>query len=297
MTPPSFQLSAGELEVTVEPALGGRITTFRRAGVDLFTPVVGDRDDPTRAGGGGCFPLVPWSNRVRDGRLDMGGRTLDLDATEAGTGHAIHGHGRRRAWTVTADGSPASIRMRYAHPAGEEGWPFAYIAEQTISLGEDALSITLSVENVSSSAMPVGLGLHPYLPRTPEMGLWFSAANAWPPVDGKLPAGPQTIPAEFDFTEPRPVVSGLDQGFGGWDGSVHAIWPDRGLALAIHGGAALNHLIVFSPPDRDFICIEPVTHCIDAANLSAHGVQGTGHRMLDVKERLAVMVRFKVEVF
>lgn len=297
MMPRSLQLTAGELEATVEPALGGRITAFRRAGVDLFTPVEGDRRDPAQVGGGGCFPLVPWSNRIRDGRLAVGGRTLGLTATEPGAGHAIHGHGRRRAWTVTADGGASSVRMTYEFPAGEEGWPFAYAADQTVSLGDDALSLTLSVENRSREAMPVGLGLHPYLPRTPEMGLWFSAASAWPPVDGKLPAGPEPVPAAVDFSEPRPVVLGLDQGFGGWDGSVHAIWPERGLGLALHGGAALGHLIVFTPPDRDYVCIEPVSHCIDAANLAARGVQGTGHRMLDPRERLSVTLRFQIEVF
>lgn len=297
MRPRTFQLSAGDLEATVEPALGGRITAFRRGGVELFTPVAGDRGDPAAAGAGGCFPLVPWSNRVRDGRLHLGDRTLELTATESGTRNAIHGHGRRKAWTATADGGASSVRMRYVHAAGAEGWPFDYVAEQTVSLGDDALSVTLSVENASAEAMPVGLGLHPYLPRTPETGLWFSAASAWPPVDGKLPTEPCPVPVELDFAEPRPVALGLDQGFGGWDGSVHVIWPERGLGLAIHGGAALGHLIVFTPPDRDFLCVEPVTHCIDAANLAARGVPGTGHRMLAPRERLAITVRFQVEVF
>lgn len=297
MSARSFQLTAGDLQATVEPGLGGRVTAFRRAGVDLFVPVSGGRGDPGQAGAGGCFPLIPWSNRIRDGRLDVAGRSLALTATETGAGHAIHGHGRRLAWRVMADGGASSMRMSYGFPAGEEGWPFAYQADQTVSLSDDALSITLSVENRASEPMPVGLGLHPYLPRTPEMGLWFAAENAWPPVDGKLPGGPQPVPTELDFSEPGPVVLGLDQGFGGWDGSVHAIWPERGMGLAIHGGAALSHLVVFTPPDRDFICVEPVTHCIDAANLAAGGVAGTGHRVLDPEERLVITVRFQVEVF
>lgn len=292
-----YQLSAGDVEAVVEPAFGGRITAFRRGGVDLFTPIPEGLRDPSKAGAGGCFPLIPWSNRIRDGRLDAGGRALELTPTEAGTGHAIHGHGRRKAWTVTADGGPASIRMSYSCPAGEEGWPFAYMADQTVGLSEDALTVTLAVENRSGEDMPVGLGLHPYLPRTPEMGLWFRATSSWPPVDGKLPAGPEPIPAAIDFSEPRPVVDGLDQGFGGWDGSVHAIWPERGLGMAIHGGAALGHLIVFTPPDRDFVCVEPVSHSIDAANLARRGVQGTGHRTLAPGERLVAMVRFQIEVF
>lgn len=292
-----FHLTAGHLEAIVEPEFGGRITAFRRDGVDLFTPIPEGPRDPANAGGGGCFPLVPWSNRVRDGRMAVGGRTLALTATERGSSNAIHGHGRRQPWAVTADGGPTSVRMSYEHPAVREGWPFAYLADQTVSLGDDALSVTLSVENRSKTEMPVGLGLHPYLPRTPEMGLWFAATSAWPPVDGKLPRGPQPVPADLDFTDPQPVVLGLDQGFGGWDGDAHAIWPERGLGLSIHGGAALSHLIVFTPPDQDFICVEPVTHCIDATNLAARGVSGTGDRTLAPAERLVVTVRFRVEVF
>src|SRR3546814_17507132 len=119
--------------------------------------------------------------------------------------------------------------MRYDFPAGEEGWPFAYTADQTVGIAEEALSVTLAVENRSAAEMPVGLGLHPYLPRTPEMGLWFSASSAWPPVDGTLPAGPAAVPAGPDFAEPRPVGEGPDQGCGGWDGSGHAHWQERGL--------------------------------------------------------------------
>lgn len=292
-----FHLTAGDLEAVVEPGFGGRITAFRQAGVDLFTPVPDGGRDPAKAPGGGCFPLVPWSNRIRDGGLTVDGAALQLTRTETGGTAAIHGHGRRRSWDVTADGGPTSVRMGYVHPAGEEGWPFAYAADQTVSLGDDALTVTLAIENRSGRGMPVGLGLHPYLPRTPEMGLWFLAQSAWPPVEGKYPAEPQPVPADLDFSEPRPVALGLDQGFGGWDGSIHAIWPERGLGLSMHGGAALGHLIVFSPPDQDFICLEPVTHCIDAANLASRGVAGTGHRVLEPDERVVAMVRFQVEVF
>ena len=67
--------------------------------------------------------------------------------------------------------------------------------------------------------------------------------------------------------------------------------------MAIHGGAALSHFIVFTPADQDFLCLEPVTHCIDASNLAFQGVADTGDRTLAPDERLAVTVRFKVEVF
>ena len=292
-----FHLASGDLEAVVEPAFGARISAFRCRGGDLFVPVPDGPRDLSVGAAAGCFPLVPWSNRVRDARMAHAGRTLDLTATDSSGAHAIHGHGRRRAWTVTADGGASSVRMSYAHQAGEEGWPFAYRAEQTVSLGEGALSVTLSVENQAAEDMPVGIGLHPYLPKTPEIGLWFSALTSWAPVEGSLPSGPQPVPTAHDFAEPRALVLGLDQGYGGWDGSLHAIWPERGLGLSIHGGAALGHLIVFTPPERDFVCLEPVSHCVDAANLASRGVPATGHRLLAPGERLVVTVRFQVEVF
>src|SRR3546814_6480209 len=85
-----FILSAGDLEAVVEPTFGGRITAFRRQGVDLFTPIAEGPRDPARAAGGGCFPLVPWTNRIRDGRLQADGRALALTATETGTSSDEH---------------------------------------------------------------------------------------------------------------------------------------------------------------------------------------------------------------
>src|SRR3546814_16629266 len=126
--------------------------------------------------------ISDWSSDVCSSDL---GRALALTATETGTANAIHGHGRRRPWAVIGDGGRSSLRMRYDFPAGEEGWPFAYTADQTVGIAEEALSVTLAVENRSAAEIPVGLGTHPSLPRTPAMGPWFSASRAWPPVDGK----------------------------------------------------------------------------------------------------------------
>src|SRR3546814_8559254 len=108
----------------------GRSTAFSRQGVDLFTPIAEGPRDPARAAGGGCFPLVPWSNRIRDGRLQADGRALALTATETGTANALHGHGRRRPWAVIGDGGRSSLRMRYDFPAGAEGWHLASTADQ-----------------------------------------------------------------------------------------------------------------------------------------------------------------------
>jgi len=295
MTDP-ITLTAGDLSATIDPGLGGRVTAFRKGGVDLFTPVDPADTDPGRPISGGCYPLIPWSNRIRDGHFSFDGQEIRLTATEDGTANAIHGHGNRRAWSVVAEGEGA-LALAYEVPAGEEGWPFPYRAEQSFTLNETGLTITLGCQNTGDGRMPVGLGLHPYFPKRGDLGLWFNVQNAWPPVDGKFPTGATGLPAALDFSEPKPVVTGLDQGFGGWDGTAHLIWPEEGLAVVIEGGATLDHLVLYTPADRDYMCLEPVSHCIDAANLHMRDVEGTGFRTILPGHRLSMTALFKIEVF
>ena len=57
-------------------------------------------------------------------------------------------------------------------------------------------------------------------------------------------------------------------------------WPDRGLTAAINADAACQYLVVFIPPDCDYLAIEPVTHMTDAFNRAAAGQSDTGTRLL-----------------
>lgn len=297
----SVTLAAGDCEAVVEPGYGGRITAFRQGGVDLLVPIAKGPRDLAVSLPGGCYPLVPWSNRIRDGRLTAGDRVLELPSSEDGKNHAIHGHGLRRAWTVR-DNAAASIAMTYTQAADAEGWPWAYTAEQRVTLTLAGLEITLSVTNsgepfMSVGAMPVGLGLHPYLPRDDDTRITFAAETAWPPVEAeKFPTSAAPLPAHLNARGGIPVPLGLDQGSGGWGGVARVDWPSRGRALAITADPVLSHLIVYTPPDQPFFCVEPVSHAIDAANLSARGVQGTGHRLLASGESLCATVRYGIEV-
>lgn len=291
-------LTRGSVSAVVEPAFGGRITAFRYGEADVFAPVPADGPrDLAAPASCGCFPLVPWSNRIRDARLTLGGAIIDLPVTEPSAGHAIHGHGLRLGWQAESDGPEA--RLHYVHQAGAEGWPWAYRAAQTVRVDGDGMTVTLSVTNAGDGAMPAGLGLHPYFPRTTGTRITVPVETAWPPTeDEKFPAaGAQPVPAELDRHEPGPVPLGLDQGFGEWSGPVRIVWPEHGLALSMTGEGPLDHLIVYTPPHRDYFCIEPVTHAIDAANLAEnHGVAGTGHCLLAAGEELSVSLRFTIEV-
>src|SRR5690554_1082337 len=59
---------------------------------------------------GNGIVLVPWPNRVRDGRWTLNGQEQQLDLTEPKLGNAIHGLLRNTAYRVT-DRSDAAVTL------------------------------------------------------------------------------------------------------------------------------------------------------------------------------------------
>jgi len=288
------RLSHRELNVEILPESGARISAFwsETGGVrnDWFTPAPAD---PASSSAWGSFPLVPFSNRIRDGRFSWNGQEHRLAVSGQHAPHAIHGHGRNRPWTVEHR-TDAGIVLSYIHTGGD--WPFAYKACQHIAIDGDALVIGMALENIGDESMPGGLGHHPYLPWRSGPVLSTGFGNVWPATDGVLPSGPETLPETLDFTLGRALPRGLDTGFGGWSGRAGIHWPGEGLALDIDCSAALGHVIIFTPPGADFFCFEPVTHAIDALNLSARGVPETGQISVAPGESLEVSMRFSPRV-
>jgi aldose 1-epimerase len=73
----------------------------------------------------------------------------------------------------------------------------------------------------------------------------------------------------------------LDNCFAGWDRRAVVEWPERGARVVVTAESPLDFLMVYSPPGRDFFCLEPVSHAIDAVNLTAAGRTDVGFRALE----------------
>ena len=83
----------------------------------------------------------------------------------------------------------------------------------------------------------------------------------------------------------------LDNCFTGWE-ARHASPATRRPTLTIEAGGLFRHLIVYSPPARDYFCVEPVSHMTDAINRMDDG--GTGLRVLAPGETLRGEVNFRL---
>lgn len=242
----------------------------------------------------GCYPLVPFSNRIRDGRFRSGRHTVVLPPNMPGCRHAIHGQGWQQTWHVTGH-SATTLSLTYTHLP--DAWPFDYEAWQRFTLAGAQLSVEIGLRNTGSDPMPAGIGLHPYFERDPGLrltaqvdGVWLGDAEVLPTEHAAPP------PAAMDLTPgPRVDDLALDNCFTGWDRRACLEWPERRASLTIAATPPLDFLVVYSPPTRHCLCVEPVSHVIDAINLAARGVSGTGAREIAPGETLVGTVIFTPE--
>lgn len=291
-------LRAGESELSIAPAAGGAIAAWRTRvesrAVDWLRPADAAAIVARDAGGMGCFPLVPFSNRIREGTFRFGGRTIRLPLNVPGQRHVEHGHGWQAPWRVLWR-EAAMLAIEYRHAA--DAWPFPYVARQTFRLGPNGLTVELALENAGAEPMPAGLGLHPYFPRTSETTLTAPVAQMWETDAEVMPMRLVDPPPRCRLDRGiRPAAVALDNGFTGWSGRAAIAWPERRARLTMTAGGPLGFLVVYTPKDEDFFCAEPVSHCTDAFNLAAGGRKDTGMIVLESGGTVAATVRFAVEI-
>lgn len=285
------KLAAGDLGLELAPHVGGAIARFgldRSQGyLPLLRPAPEDLHDALDAG---CFPLVPFSNRVRDGRFTFAGRQVALSPNMAGQRHPLHGQGWRNPWAVD-HAEAMSAELVYRHPAGE--WPWAYEARQHFQLDAEGLTIRLSARNLAQEPMPCGLGLHPYFPCDATTLLDTGVETVWTIDAETMPVERQPAAGRYCLRDRHICGQDLDNGYEGWSGETRISWPDKQLDLDIQSADA-TRFQVFSPPQGGLFVAEPVTHANAALNRPESQWAAAGLRILDPGGLFAMTARLAV---
>lgn len=254
-------LHASRLTLELRPEVGGSVTEFRLDAKPILRPTTADALASQGARGAASYPLVPYSNRLRDNRFRFMGRTYDLPPTL--NGQVIHGVGWRRPWQVVAV-SATRASLVYDHTPDVE-WPFAFRAEQHFMLDADGLSCRLAAINLAPHEAPMGMGPHPFFARPPGTRLTFTAACVWHHDAKKIPTHATQVPPEWDFSTGRDVAGVvLDHCFSDWGGRAEILLPYARVEFT--ADALFRHLIIFTPEGRDFFAVEPVTNLTDGLN-------------------------------
>jgi aldose 1-epimerase len=223
--------------------------------------------------------LAPWPNRLADGAYSFGGRNYQLAISEPARSTALHGLACWDDWAV-AEASADAATLFLDLPASP-GYPFSLRVSVTYALTEAGLTMTTTAINTGSTALPYGVGYHPWI--SPGAGslddctLQVGAESLVTVDDRLLPTGAHAVAGKMDYREPRTLAdSDLDDAFVdpirdadglSWarltrgDGSTVSIWMD-GAAQAWQVCTG-NHI---SPAAarRSGVAIEPMSCIADA---------------------------------
>lgn len=186
--PTEVRLTAGAADLAVDLRGGGlrRLTVADWEVLDSYPA-------GTVAAGYPGAVLLPWPNRLRDGRWAWRGRDLQLEVGSPEAPHAIHGLVTSQRWTVIGASDDAVTLGTVIEP--HPGYPFRLAAAVDHRLEPGRLTVTVRARNVGTHAAPFGAGMHPYLSVGAARDGGIGDAELTLPVrtllvlDGGLPTG------------------------------------------------------------------------------------------------------------
>jgi len=261
-----------------------------------------------RPSGSGIPILFPFAGRLTGTTLTYGGRTYELGSDD-GRGNAIHGFVLNRPWRVVEE-SPAHVVGEFQAsldaPELLDRWPADFRIAVSYRIEPDRLRCRMTVTNPGTQPLPFGLGAHPYF-RLPLGGNVAETCRVTVPVEeywelaDMLPTGRRRAVEEsrrlaggrmFRDCEFDDVFCGLPPG----DGKVEATIDDTQAhrRLTISYDRIFRECVVYTPPHREAICIEPYTCVPDAFRLADEG-RDTGLRHLTPGDEFQAGFSLRVE--
>lgn len=124
------------------------------------TDIVDGFGPQDRVEGGHGQQLMPWPNRIADGRYSFGGRDYQLDLSEPARGNALHGLVRWARWEIVEHTEDSLTQQLVLFP--QSGWDTALRCSVRHQLSASGLVVTVQAENVGDRAVPFGYAAHPY---------------------------------------------------------------------------------------------------------------------------------------
>jgi aldose 1-epimerase len=281
-----ISITAAGYELVLAPEIGGSVARFTRGNSQILRGC----DAPEGPLDCGCFPLVPYCNRIRDGAFLFRGKRVEIARNMAGDPSPLHGDGWLGPWNVESQ-SESSACLFFAHEPGQ--WPWAYESRQTFRVSESGLEAEITCRNLSVEPMPCGLGFHPYFPCDAQTRIDTAVERVWE-VDGKvLPTGIAPTTGRYALDGQPACGRGLDNGYGGWGGEMRLTAGDGAVTRMSSPDAAFFQ--IYSPPAGGLLAAEPVSHANAAMNEPEERWAELGLRVLEPGETMRLRMRLGLE--
>jgi aldose 1-epimerase len=150
------RITSGRHEAVIVE-VGGGIRSYQVVGRDVLDGYRADERCMNARG----QPLIPWPNRLHEGRYSWDGQQHQTPINEVTKRNALHGYTRGHNWVVTATTPNEAVATLRLHP--QEGYPFMLDLSVTYTLDPTGLTVTNTARNAGTDACPYAHGAHPYI--------------------------------------------------------------------------------------------------------------------------------------
>lgn len=253
--------------------------------------------------------LFPFPGRIGRAEFEFQGRRYELSPGDV-LGNAIHGFVHTRPWRVVEHSDnhvTGEFQASVDDRAILEQWPSDFRIRVSYSVHGSELASEVRYENCGMGPLPCGFGTHAYfrLPLSeggdpestrvcvPVSQVW--EAEQMLPTGRKLPAtgandlasGAPLAKRRFDtyFTGLRADPDGLYR--------TQLIDPASGRRVTQSFDRVFTQCVVYTPPHRQAICLEPYTCLPDPFRMSAAGHE-TGWQILQPGEAVETALHIDV---
>lgn len=241
-----MELVAGKARATLVPERGALISSWTVAGEERLYMDPATLADASKNVRGGIPVLFPSPGKLTNDRYARGSMKQ-------------HGFGRTLPWEVVSS-SPdrATLRLR-ANGETRAQYPWEFTASLTFSLGERSLRIDQEVvAGNNAEPMPFGFGFHPYF--------------AVPVAEKRVTRIETSATRAFDNVHKVNIdLHGIDLAAGEVD--LHLLDHDCSSSaltwfykVIIDASEDYRRWVIWTLPDKPFVCLEPWTCGGDALN-------------------------------
>jgi aldose 1-epimerase len=272
--------------VRICPEVGANLFSYLLGGTELLHSPAELKS--LQRSGGGTPVLYPTPNRIRNGRFTFEGREFAF-SDDGRT--SLHGLVLRLPWHFekpvfdgpgpAADGVSLKLWVDFEPGVPHfDRFPIRHRLELTYRLRAQGLIAEFAVLNHDAAKLPFGVALHPYFKVLGNREHTFLHV----PAERKMEATPDLLPTgillpldgePFDLRRPRPLSElFLDDVFWGMRPDRPAGYEvrDMGVRVTLPASADFTHMVVYTPAERPFFCLENQTCSTDAHNLYARGL-------------------------
>ncbi len=255
-------------QAEIDPSMGAVLTKFIINGQNVIQYPL--KEDDPKKGYPSAF-LFPYPNRIKDGKYSFEGNEYKLELNEIQNHNAIHGFVAFQPFEII-ESSLSAATLNYTYTGHHNGYPFPFELIIRYQLSNVGLEISVEAKNTGQSNMPIGFAWHPYFGFN---GVSVSDMSIKIPKSFKINLDERNIPDGTETAEKGGLIALKNQfldnlfraDINGEFATIELKLNENVLKLT-HNTAQdqLPYFIVYTPPSRNCIAIEPQSASTDAFN-------------------------------